>query len=132
MIAFALLSMSSGTRITYKWDVAFRTVNDLSRCVELYTLDVRQPPTTEQGLRALIALPPDLPNPNTWGGPYIPLETSLLLDPWKNEYRYASPGGNGRPFDIWSVGTDGIDGTDDDIGHWMDRSTISKYYRHHR
>ena len=127
---FALVSIKGG-HITYIHDVVFVYVKTLKNAVERYTLDVGQPPTTEQGLQALIAMPPDLPNPNVWGGPYICPDASLL-DPWGNEYRYASPGRDGRPFDVWSAGRDGIDGTDDDIGSWMDREMLRNYHKRYR
>ena len=125
-----LLTYEGGHRGGHNLTRAFSFVKLLSRGVEAYTLDVTQPPTTEQGLRALMALPPDLP-PEKWGGPYL-REGVSLLDPWGNEYRYACPGRDGRPFDIWSIGLDGIDGTDDDIGHWMNFMTVGKRYRRYR
>jgi len=130
LITLALLSIYGGKCIIFKWHVAFKDVKLLSNRVEAYTLDVTQPPTTEQGLWAMIALPPDIP-PEKWGGPYL-REGVSLLDPWGNEYRYVCPGRDGRPFDIWSIGLDGIDGTDDDIGHWMNFMTVGKRYRRYR
>ena len=131
MVLFSLLLMTTTSTINYSHNRAFNFVKTLERVIDLYTLDVGQPPTTEQGFQALIAPPPDLPNPNVWDGPYIRPE-AWLLDPWGNEYRYASPGRDGRPFDIWSVGLDGIDGTDDDIGNWMEREMVQKHYGRYR
>lgn len=54
-----------------------------------------------------------------WAGPYID-ETEVPKDPWGNEYRMTAPGKNNpNSIDIWSVGPDGQDGTDDDIGNWQ-------------
>lgn len=40
-------------------------------------------------------------------------------DPWGRPYRYAFPAlRSGRSVDVWSVGRDGIDGSDDDVGNW--------------
>ena len=41
----------------------------------------------------------------------------LPEDPWGNEYILVSPGEHGR-IDVLSVGLDGEEGTDDDIGNW--------------
>ena len=39
-------------------------------------------------------------------------------DPWSNEYRYLNPGTHGKEVDIFSIGPDKREGTDDDIGSW--------------
>ena len=40
-------------------------------------------------------------------------------DPWKRDYHYRDSGSRGPAgFDVWSVGADGQDGTDDDITSW--------------
>ena len=44
----------------------------------------------------------------------------LKPDPWGNDYTYLYPGkhnGNAKP-DVWSVGADFQDGTEDDVGNW--------------
>ena len=71
-------------------------------------------PTTEQGLRVLLVPMPDKGAPE-------PLLRSVeaLNDPWGHPYQYRCPGVR-RPYsyDLWSMGPDGKDGTDDDIGNW--------------
>ncbi|WP_425397892.1 type II secretion system protein GspG [Aeoliella sp.] len=53
-----------------------------------------------------------------WAGPYID-GSSVPKDPWDNEYKMTAPGKNNpNSLDIWSIGPDGQDGTDDDIGNW--------------
>ena len=91
-------------------------VKALEEAVELYTASIGYPPTTDQGLAALVICPADIDNPGAWAGPYLK-STATSRDPWGNEYQYISPGRNGD-FDIWSFGPDRIDGTDDDIGNW--------------
>jgi len=71
----------------------------------------------------LIYRPSDLTNPAAWEGPYLQ-ERAGIIDPWGNEYQYMSPGRDGRRFDIWSFGPDGIPDTDDDIGSWMPASNF--------
>lgn len=69
-------------------------------------------PTTEQGLKALTTAPRAEPIPEKWR---IVLE-ELPSDPWGREYQYTNPSREaGKPFDLWSAGPDGKDGTKDDI-----------------
>jgi len=128
LVLFILLTLASLAVVTIlstqqraQQDTAATFVHMLRSRVDLYTLHVGRPPTTEQGLAALIEAPADLPNPGAWAGPYVEAFTSFR-DPWGNYYQYIRPGRDGREFDIWSFGPDGIDGTDDDIGSWMPRS----------
>jgi len=48
------------------------------------------------------------------------LKKEVERDPWGNQYRYECPGShNENSYDIWSVGADGEDDTEDDIGSWL-------------
>ncbi|MCL2710519.1 MAG: type II secretion system protein GspG [Planctomycetaceae bacterium] len=97
----------------------------ISSAVERYNRDVGQFPTAQQGLAALSSRPVGLPASANWRGPYVSADIEWYhVDFWGNPYQYARPGKNGRPFDIWSLGPDGISGTADDVGHWMDRNDI--------
>ena len=99
------------------WD-AYSTVVQLSTAVDLFTLDVGRPPTNEEGLAALLHEPPGLEG--RWKGPYI--REGSRVDPWGNEFQYASPGVNSasRRYEIWSLGSNGASGTAEEIiGHWM-------------
>lgn len=90
----------------------------LEQGMEQFKLDAGRYPTTAEGLQALAA------NPGTLGasaryrsGGYI---KRLPDDPWNQPYQYASPGRHG-PFDIYSLGADGVEGGEDqdaDIGNW--------------
>ena len=87
--------------------------------LELYRMDVGDLPATQQGLDSLRNAPSDLSNPDKWKGPY--LNEPIPKDPWDNEYQYEYPGSHEEDApDIWSWGPDGIDGTDDDIGNWVE------------
>ena len=87
--------------------------------LDRYRLDMSEYPSTAQGLDALWAAPSDLRNAENWSGPY--LKKRVPLDPWDNQYQYQYPGTHDNLLpDIWSFGPDGIDGTDDDIGNWME------------
>src|SRR3984957_2326150 len=56
-------------------------------------------------------------NARNWHGPYL---DSIPVDPWGNKYIYYYPGKhNPAGYDLLSVGPDGREGTEDDIGNWM-------------
>ena len=85
--------------------------------IQTYRLDIGDFPLTAQGLDALWQQPGDLANPDDWGGPY--LGKPVPVDPWKRPYQYEYPGRNDpNTPDIWSLGQDGADGTDDDVVSW--------------
>jgi general secretion pathway protein G len=57
-------------------------------------------------------------NAKNWHGPYLDPAT-LPIDPWGNPYVYYFPGKhNLNGYDLLSVGPDGKEGGDDDIGNW--------------
>jgi general secretion pathway protein G len=80
-----------------------------------YYLDFNEYPPS---LDALITPPADLADPTKWNGPYLDAQ-AVPLDPWGREYQYLYPGqyNTDKP-DIWSLGPDGVDGTEDDITNW--------------
>lgn len=99
--------------IAAKQDIA-----SVMQALKLYRLDNGRYPTTEQGLRALVALPVVEPLPGNWkSGGYL---DKLPKDPWGKAYQYLNPGLRGE-IDLWSFGADGQSGgvgTDADIGSW--------------
>ena len=95
--------------------VARAQIDNLSRALDGYFIDVGRYPNSQEGLRALIARPDGLAK---WKGPY--LKKAVPEDPWGLAYRYRSPGAKG-PFDIISFGADGKpggEGEDRDISNW--------------
>lgn len=90
-------------------------VNKLLGDLALYEATNGRPPTTQQGLAALVVRPTSEPIPRKWSQRLDKLE----LDPWGKEYFYDSPGKhNLNGFDVYSAGPDGKPGTEDDIGNW--------------
>lgn len=76
----------------------------LEQGVEMYRLNKLTYPPAGQGLQALTA---------------EGFVRRLPDDPWGNPYGYRVPGGDGRPYDIFSLGADGREGgegDDADIG----------------
>lgn len=78
----------------------------IDQALQLYRINNRRFPSTQEGLAAL--------------------ESSGALrrlpdDPWGNAYQYAQPGTRGGQYDIFSYGADGAEGGEDenaDIGNW--------------
>jgi general secretion pathway protein G len=71
-----------------------------------------------RALEELVERPADAPN---WHGPYL---EQIPLDPWQRAYVYESPGRyDATGFDIYSLGFDGQEGTEDDVTSWQQAST---------
>lgn len=94
-------------------------IGSLEAALELYCVDMRTFPSSEDGLQALIEPPSDERAAAKWDGPYLD-DDVLPVDPWDNAFEYEyPPTNNSRDFpDIWSIGPDGESDTDDDIGNW--------------
>jgi general secretion pathway protein G len=84
--------------------------NDLrlyESALDLYRMDNYRYPTTDQGLDALVKRPAD-PNLKNWRPDgYV---KTLVNDPWGRPYVYVSPGTNGAPYDLFTLGADGQPG----------------------
>jgi len=118
VILAMLASLAVGTytrvRVQAQKNAAKTQIGLFSTPLETYRLDVNQYPVS---LDSLCVAPGDLPNPDKWNGPY--LKPPIPLDPWDNPYQYVTPGKqNPESYDVWSMGPDGVDGTEDDIGNW--------------
>lgn len=78
-------------------------IEELTKTLDVYKLDVGSYPTTEEGLQALMTKPSAAKN---WNGPYM--KGQLPQDPWNKPYQYAlSAGGE---VEITSLGADGAPG----------------------
>ncbi len=90
--------------------------SNIGLALKLYKLDNGRYPTTSQGLKALLSKSTSSPVPSNWNGPYLERDP---LDPWKNTYQYKCPGShNADGYDLYSLGTDGVEGTEDDVNNW--------------
>ena len=94
-------------------------VQMLETALSMYRLDTARYPTSQQGLMALVTKPEDPAVRNWKTGGYL---SRVSKDPWGNEYRYAYPGQKGREYDLYSLGPDGQEGTEetdkDNVGNW--------------
>ena len=65
-------------------------------------------PTNNEGLRVLLNF--DDVHPAGWKGPYLEGTFEIVpRDPWGHDFIYRSPGGQGKPFDLYSCGPSGVD-----------------------
>lgn len=76
-------------------------LQNLAGQIEMYKLEVGRLP---ENLQALVRQPGGL---ERWNGPYV--KEGDLKDAWGNDYRYTVPG-QGKPYDLVSLGADGKDG----------------------
>ena len=82
--------------------------------LKVYEARNLQPPTTEQGLKALVEIPTVEPVPERW----TQLMEDIPKDPWKHEFRYQYPAKRSKAdYDVYSLGADGVESADD-IGNW--------------
>jgi general secretion pathway protein G len=76
-------------------------IQQLAGQIEMYKLEVGRYP---ENLQALVQQPGGV---DRWNGPYA--KAADLKDAWGNDYRYTVPG-QGKPYDLVSLGADGKDG----------------------
>lgn len=81
-------------------------IESFKNALDLYFLDEGHYPSTSEGLSALSTRPID---ETSWNGPYLK-GGAVPRDPWNNPYIYRSPGDDGRPYDIISLGEHGRSG----------------------
>ncbi len=89
----------------------------IEQALEFYQMDNARFPTSDQGLEALVREPTAPPAPRSYTpGGYI--KEDGLEDPWGTPFQYRIPGTNNpHSFDLWSLGPDGVEGSDD-IANW--------------
>jgi general secretion pathway protein G len=100
--------------------IALTQIKNVEQALDMYKVDNRTYPSTEEGLKALLERPADETRGTHWDGPYLS-ETALPVDPWGNGFRYEYPptkGTNADQPNIWSAGPDGQDDTQDDVVNW--------------
>jgi general secretion pathway protein G len=91
-------------------------IANFGTALDTFRLDVGRYPNTQEGLAALIQRPSSA---DRWDGPY--LKTNVPNDPWGRPFFYRSPGEGGRPYDLYSLGSDGApggDGPNRDVLSW--------------
>lgn len=119
------LLITMAVKMTGNLDVARETtvrahLQSLKTALLMYEGSNGRPPTTEQGLKALVTKPETEPRPKVWRQ----FLDQPVLDPWQQEYNYQYPGThNPKSYDLYSSGPDGKPGTPDDIGNWDNKGS---------
>jgi general secretion pathway protein G len=116
-ILVAAVALNSGGFLGSAQDTTVKgDLGKIATALVAYQGDAGRLPTTEQGLEALVSKPTKQPVPDSWHQ-YL---DEVPKDPWKQPYQYRQPAtkAKGKQYDIWSIGADGKDGTEDDIGNW--------------
>lgn len=80
-------------------------IQNLASGLDMFYLDLGRYPTSAEGLSALYRKPA---SGKGWNGPYL-RGNDVPADPWNGAYIYRSPG-QGRPYEITSLGSDGSEG----------------------
>ena len=99
-----------------KADTAELRIRELGVALDLFRMDVGRPPSTAEGLVALIATPDGVEN---WRGPYLKGK-GLTVDPWGRPFSYESPGEHGE-YDLFTLGADASPGGTEeaaDVANW--------------
>ena len=85
--------------------------SNIALALDLYELDNGKFP---EKLEDLLKDPGESKASN-WNGPYLKRKPR---DPWAKEYNYKTPGQHNSDYDLYSYGSDGVEGGDDDITNW--------------
>lgn len=85
----------------------------LNSALKVYSLNAGRPPTTEQGLEALVARPTLEPLPEDW----VQIMSKAPMDPWRQPFRYRELSVERGVFrwELRSAGPDGLTGNEDDL-----------------
>ena len=114
ILAAVVVPKFTGRSEQAKAAAAKTDVSNIEVAIDQFEVDAGRFPTTDEGLSALIAAPPNVKN---WHGPYI--KRGLPTDPWGNPYAYRYPGQyNANGYDLLSFGPDGNEGGNDDVVNW--------------
>ncbi|MBU4375981.1 MAG: type II secretion system major pseudopilin GspG [Candidatus Omnitrophica bacterium] len=87
--------------------------SNIALALDLYELDNGSYP---EKLDDLLKDPGESKAPN-WNGPYLKRKP---IDPWAREYNYKCPGQYSKDYDLYSYGSDGVEGGGDDVKNWED------------
>ncbi|MCU7799174.1 MAG: type II secretion system major pseudopilin GspG [gamma proteobacterium symbiont of Lucinoma myriamae] len=120
LIVMAILALLAGLVGPTLWnklagakrDVTATQIKNIESSLDSYRLDMGKFP------KELNELLTDSTGKSAWDGPYM---KKIPKDPWENDYQYVSPGQHNKDYDLYSMGTDGQEGgeeDDKDITNW--------------
>ena len=110
ILAGVVLPRLIGSREEAAKRAAQAQIGVFETAIDLYHLETNKLP---EDLKDLVIDPGE----DDWNGPYLRKRT-IPKDPWKNQYVYKPEGTRGIDYDVYSLGPDEVDGTEDDIGNW--------------
>lgn len=112
-LAAIVVPKFSGRSEQAKITAAKTQVSNFEIALDAFEVDNSFYPQGSDGLQDLITQPSEAKN---WRGPYL---KEIPVDPWGNKYIYENPGKhNSNGYDLYSMGTDGRSGNEDDITNW--------------
>ena len=84
----------------------------ISAALKMYEMNAGRPPTTEQGLEALVTRPALEPLPEDW----VQIAEKVPMDPWRQPYHYMllSEADGVFRWELRSAGPHGVTGNEDD------------------
>ncbi len=115
LLGAGVILMTKGYIDTAKETRVQSDIDKIMSALQMYEARNLRMPTTDQGLKALAEKPTTEPIPERW----TTLMEEVPKDPWGQDYKYKNPGTKSKKgYDVWTVGQDGIDGNEDDLGNW--------------
>lgn len=114
IIAAIVVPKFSGRTEQARMTAAESQIASFATALDAYEVDNGSYPAGRDGLLDLVQQPADA---RSWRGPYM--RKDIPNDPWNRPYVYEFPGRrNPNSYDLYSVGPDGREGTEDDITNW--------------
>ena len=110
MLAAVVMPVMTGKAEKARIAKAKADMTSFATALGMYEMTLGEFPTTDQGLDALVRRPADIP-PDKWEKT-IP---SIPKDPWDSPYVYRFPGEDGRDYELFSLGHDRKEGSEDDV-----------------
>ena len=117
MVILAVLAAIVVPKFTARSEQARQTaaqqdISSFETALDAFEVDNGHYPSSDEGLNALVTQPSDATN---WHQ-YL---KKVPNDPWNHPYVYRYPGQhNTSGYDVLSAGTDGQEGTADDVTNW--------------
>ncbi len=119
LIIIGLLATVVVTKVSSQIDKARKITTQanlkiLHAAVNLFRTDTGHYPSEDMGLLDLVVQPADIPEGRWQTGGYLET-TDLPIDGWGNEFVFQLYPESGKQFVIISFGSDGEEGTEDDL-----------------
>lgn len=122
ILAAIVVPKFSGRTEQARQTAAQSQIATFGTALDAYEVDMGFYPKGRNGLLDLVQQPRDSQN---WKGPY--LKGDVPNDPWGHAYIYECPGKHSvSGYDLYSVGPDGRENSEDDITSWQQGSNRAR------